>query len=711
MQPPVPPPEVGAELYSWLVELGLVKGKHGPSQNGKAHVLPGRLVANLVSGEAFVELLNSVFEKHAVKQKLTAHAGQPQQTWTQVAKGLHRLSVELDDVAVATLAGGDQAIVMELLQELHVVYQHWAAQEAKRHKRVRGRRVQPQQGQAHGYARVAGAGHVEAHEKHVQDGFEHNAGNRDLARHQHLEMRRGHPGHAGHPLEVPEMHEASLPGAVADGFQDVARHHVDEVTKHRPTREFEEDNRHEVPVREVKREAWDALSNLSADRDFSMATSAPELLGLSMIQQLRITASQAQELLSDNGRRLLRAFSDVERNSAHLSRWLGSLTHYGGAVAELLLLRPEHIPFTLTVLGHGLQAQSDAGESACVILAGVCAALSGTHLRKACAEWLINSSALADMAALMSQRPSSHAPAVSVMVSCYGDSLLQLTSQYLKQTARGEKDFLATVHHVLRTMLSQRDLAEACHEQGVPSHFLTRSLQRLSDERSTAGTLQAAALLATDLWLGGVSKTSPQEGLGDLLAALKKATQSRQGRCPQMVAFSCLAKLLSQLCDNQDVEGTPAVYRTYIYALVECESHSTREFGTRCLLGLLEKYEGVPVAILAELSVKKFQVSAEPLAVIDIELFLVIAKHPRCTDRHAEMQPSRELCVFIMICWSDPMSGWHRCLRELLAWLSCDSNKLGGLVLAVETHARLCCGERGCGPCCQPGALMGQKLL
>ena len=26
---------------------------------------------------------------------------------------------------------------------------------------------------------------------------------------------------------------------------------------------------------------------------------------------------------------------------------------------------------------------------------------------------------------------------------------------------------------------------------------------------------------------------------------------------------------------------------------VECESHSSREFGTRCLLNLLEKYEGV----------------------------------------------------------------------------------------------------------------------
>ena len=64
---------------------------------------------------------------------------------------------------------------------------------------------------------------------------------------------------------------------------------------------------------------------------------------------------------------------------------------------------------------------------------------------------------------------------------------------------------------------------------------------------------------------------------------------------------------------------------------VEAESQSAREFGTRCLLALLEKYEGVrdlqklwieilvrtqkaqhscaqvPVGILAELTAKKFQ--------------------------------------------------------------------------------------------------------
>jgi len=628
---PVPPPEVSYELHSWLVDLGTVKGKQ--SQNSKPHVLPGRLVANLVSGEAFVDLLNAIFSKHAVKQKLTSHAGQPQQTWTQVAKGLRRMSVELDNAALAALASGDQALVLELLQELHVVYQHWISQEAKRQRRARNRRVQSQQGQQNGYARAGAAGPDASEKRDAQD-------KRDAAERRHAADKPKEEGaHTSRPhgkRSMPVSADLPLPGSV-DVHLDMGR--LDVGKQQKPVREVEEDNQQIEQVADApERKPWDALSSLSPDRDFSMASSAPELLGLSMMQQLRITPSQVQELLAENGRRLLRAFADVEHNVAHLSRWLGSLTHYGGAVAELLLLRPEHTPFTLTVLGHGLQSQSDAGEAACVILAGVCAALAGTHLRKVCADWLINSSGLADVAALMSQRSSAHGPAVSVMVSCYGDSLLQLTSQYLKQTVRGEQEYLAVAHHILRAMLSQKDLAEACHEQGVPSHFLARSLQRLDDERSTAGTLQAAALLATDLWLAGVSTSSPQEGLGDLLSALKTATQSRQGRCPHMVAFSCLARLLSRLCDNQDVEGTPAVYRTFVYALVECESHSSREFGTRCLLNLLEKYEGVPVGILAELSVKKFQVSAaEPLTVIDIELFLVIAKHPRCTDRHAEL--------------------------------------------------------------------------
>eukprot|EP00435_Cladocopium_sp_Y103_P071482 s726_g37.t1 len=629
MQPPLPPAEVNSELHAWLVELGIIKGK--PSQSGKGgHVLPGKFLANLASGEGFVDLLNTVFDRHGVKQRLTAHSGQPHSTWTQVAKGLHRLSVELDDTAVVTLASGDQGLAIELLEELHTVYQHWVSQEAKKQRRPKGRRAQPQQG-PNSYARPGAPAVREEHARRQPENVAPEMTPLSKERGDRGERaERGERGERGERTERGGISEPepTVPGSIEEGHLEV------DLQSNRYHRLPEE-----VPAVPRERRPVDSLGSLSADRDFTMATSAPELLGLSMIQQLRVSPAQAQELLADNGRRLLRAFLDVnERNSAHLSRWLGSLTHYGGAIAELLLLRPEHIEFTLTILGHGLQSVSDAGEFACSILAGVCSALAGTPLKKDCTEWLVNSSSLGDMMVLMAQRPAANASAVSVMVSCCGESLLVLTAQYLKQTARGEQEYLAAVHNVIRALLSSRETAEACHEQGVISHFLTRSLQRLGDERSTAGTLQAAALLATELWLEGFNKTSPQEGLGDLLAALKKATQSRQGKSPQLVAFSCLARLLSRLCDNQDPDGTPAVYRTLVYALVECESQSAREFGTRCLLALLEKYEGVPVGILAELTAKKFQVNPkDPLSVIDIELFLVIAKHPRCTERHAEM--------------------------------------------------------------------------
>lgn len=128
-----------------------------------------------------------------------------------------------------------------------------------------------------------------------------------------------------------------------------------------------------------------------------------------------------------------------------------------------------------------------------------------------------------------------------------------------------------------------------------------------------------------------------QDCLADLLLGLKRCSQSRHGLAPQLVAFSCLSQLLAILCDRQDPEGTPAAYRTLVYALVEAENPDARDFALRNLMGVLQRQEGVPVGILIELMMKKFQVTpSEPLSVIEIELFLVISKHPRCTTRYAE---------------------------------------------------------------------------
>merc|ERR1719247_3191117 len=55
-------------------------------------------------------------------------------------------------------------------------------------------------------------------------------------------------------------------------------------------------------------------------------------------------------------------------------------------------------------------------------------------------------------------------------------------------------------------------------------------------------------------------------------------------------------------------------------------------------MALMKQHTGMPVGILVEPMMRKFQVAQSALlSVIDIELFLAIAKHPRCTAKHAEM--------------------------------------------------------------------------
>jgi hypothetical protein len=71
---------------------------------------------------------------------------------------------------------------------------------------------------------------------------------------------------------------------------------------------------------------------------------------------------------------------------------------------------------------------------------------------------------------------------------------------------------------------------------------------------------------------------------------------------------------------------------------VETDDFAVRDFATRNLMELMKQHHGMPVGILVEPMMKKIQLAnSNLLTVIDMELFLVIAKHPRCTPRHAEM--------------------------------------------------------------------------
>jgi hypothetical protein len=620
--------QVDSEVHAWLHEHGLVPAAKASKATGRGsggQVLPAHVSSGLLSGAAFASLLNGIFAKHGLKQRVTTQPGDSTlQTWELVSRGLHRLSVELDEASIQALASGDVPLVAELLTELHQVYQHWVTQEAsKRRRRQAERRAQPQQGGS--YARAAAAAGkvgvqaVDRSQESEDAGSMSDPTPRDVpssvdpmsveptprepAMSNQSEQADVQPhAQAGKTnVAVAPSEDQDPAGAVSKSVVEdltVGMRTEQEVSAHVAQRSVpavplphaspERENRHAKPAQAAahpRDPMHGLLSNIAPDSDIDAAATAPELFALSMITHLRITLSQARALLIDNGRRLARAFEDdSERNAAHLTRWLRSLCYYNGALAELVLLRPEHTEFVLNILGHGLRTASPAvAEWACRILSSFCGCLLSGHLGTTVSRWFLESTALRDLMTLLSSCQAAQPSIAALVFNCSGKRLLQVLAQNLKQVSIGEQEYLASVHLILRSFLEQPEMVQACTAWGVFSHFLARCVQRLGDERSTPATQQAAALLASELWLVSVESKGTQdvaspEGPGDLLAALKQASQGTRNPTLCMVVFSCLSRLLGVLCSRCDPENTPAVYRTFVYALVEAEDSGVRDF-------------------------------------------------------------------------------------------------------------------------------------
>jgi len=346
--------QVNGDVYAWLAEHGLVKSKAGGKAGtaGTLQSLPAHLAAQLLSGEAFVKLLNGIFAKHGLKQSVQAPPGSDRyQTWQHVSKGLHRLAVELDDETVTELAGGDSDLVAELLGEVYQVYRHWAVAEAKRQKRRNSdRRTQPQQGSGYGQAARAGRGYggnaqqgaqqtaaadrgekakvsegrssgkpastasppqskkAKADTSSAVAGLSHAAAKEAAPASPSKSTSATSPRSARHPASSsqpsPGRHGAAGPSALeSEGAVDSARTAAassavesNEAVGADVRLDEPERNAHEAPTQLSPHVPMHApekfvnievlLANLSSETELEAATSAPELLGLSMMRNL-----------------------------------------------------------------------------------------------------------------------------------------------------------------------------------------------------------------------------------------------------------------------------------------------------------------------------------------------------------------------------------------------------------------------------------------
>lgn len=676
-------PQIAGDIFAWLVDFGLAKPKVQNKFPAAAQPVPARLLSGFASGESFVELLNAIFTRHSVKQKLATGQGDQHKCWAQVAKGLKKLNVELNDDILQQLAGRDATTALQLLVELHYTYRQWSAEEIKRKRReAAARKLQPPSNHDPGSFRSPDA--RGGYAARTPMGYGVGGCPRDLPA---GPSRMDDPGNDGDAAVEVSRGDDSCDGATGDCMpmkspaslcvpgvheKEEVGHSIQSISgdvgvggvswqcaPDRPQAAMP-DRKPVIADQRLKQDVHSPdellISLQSGARELETAQSVPELLGISMVQSLNIDVEQARNLLASNGRRLARAFADQrDRQRQYLIRWLNALANYRGVIAELLFRRPGDAPWFLEVLGAGLQAvSSDVAETALHMLASVCSKLAFGGMRNVCANWLVEGTAAVDVATLLPSTTSTStvASAADLLLSCCQNSLLPLFAHHLKHASSGEQEYLSVVHTLLDVLLRRQGAADACIEQGLLTHFLARCVQRLGDERSTAGTQQVAALMATDLWLAGAYvdgspslRAFSQDALPDLLSSLQLSASRGHSAgvtstsTSRMVAFSCLVRLLGALCERMDADHTPAVYRAFVYALVETESTAAKNYAMRSLMTFLRHHDGVPVGILVDLVLKKQEVcdSGKVFSQIDLELFLVIVRHPRCSLKHAEL--------------------------------------------------------------------------
>jgi len=129
---------------------------------------------------------------------------------------------------------------------------------------------------------------------------------------------------------------------------------------------------------------------------------------------------------------------------------------------------------------------------------------------------------------------------------------------------------------VLKCLLERHDVAELCVEQGILSHFLARCVQRLGDERSSGGTQQAAALLATDIGAVFGHHPSLDPAAPEAFAkALAKPVFVLTKACLSLETFPFRAR--SRGLYRRDLSEEKQNNNIYIYIYISKETTQTRD--------------------------------------------------------------------------------------------------------------------------------------
>ena len=202
---------------------------------------------------------------------------------------------------------------------------------------------------------------------------------------------------------------------------------------------------------------------------------------------------------------------------------------------------------------------------------------------------------------------------------------------YLQNQSKDKHEYFTFIASFLPYFMDS--LAEEIFESGCITYWLDQSSQEFENQSSPSKTRTLSLTLVQTLFKSFFSHLSESQ-VNNLIASINRRCRDGQ-KLIEIQSISTLFDWLDFLAEKRSPIAS-TLYRTLTFLLVEVfHNVDLREFIVVNFSELFKKTNHIPIGVLAEPYVKKFQLNESAFEMFDFDFVIVLAQHPKLSVQHA----------------------------------------------------------------------------
>ena len=202
---------------------------------------------------------------------------------------------------------------------------------------------------------------------------------------------------------------------------------------------------------------------------------------------------------------------------------------------------------------------------------------------------------------------------------------------YLQNQSKDKYEYLTYISSFLPHFIDS--LSEEIFESGCITYWLDQSSQEFESQSSPYKTRTLSLTLVQTLFKSFFSQLAESQ-IHNLIASINRCCRDGQ-KLIEIQSISTLFDWLDFLAEQKSSIAS-TVYRTLTFLLVEVfHTVDLREFIVVNFSELFKKTNHIPIGVLVEPYVKRFQVNESAFEMFDFDFFIVLAQHPKLSMQHA----------------------------------------------------------------------------